>query len=123
MAFPAPPGSFPTKDEMADFLESYAAHFELPVRTGVKVELTNGKMSITSQSADVGEAREVIPLDYAGDNLSIGFNAQYVLEFLGVVGTDEVSFEFKDEQSPALLRPAGDGPADYKYVVMPMRLL
>ena len=90
---------------------------------GVKVELTNGKLSITSQSADVGEAREVIPLDYTGDNLSIGFNAQYVLDFLGVVGTDEVLFEFKDEQSPALLRPSGDGEADYKYVVMPMRLL
>src|SRR5580765_6951179 len=90
---------------------------------GVKVDLATGKLSITSQSADVGEAREVIPLDYTGDNLSIGFNAQYVLDFLGVVGTDEVLFEFKDEQSPALLRPSGDGPADYKYVVMPMRLL
>ncbi|MEK6323297.1 MAG: DNA polymerase III subunit beta [Acidobacteriota bacterium] len=90
---------------------------------GVKVDLTSGKLSITSQSADVGEAKEVIPLDYNGDNLSIGFNAQYVLDFLAVVGTDEVLFEFKDEQSPALLRPSGDGKSDYKYVVMPMRLL
>lgn len=90
---------------------------------GIKVDLSSGKLSITSQSADVGEAREVLPLDYTGDNLSIGFNAQYVLDFLGVVGTDEVLFEFKDEQSPALLRPAGDGKSDYKYVVMPMRLL
>jgi len=90
---------------------------------GVKVDLATGKLSITSQSADVGEAKEVIPLDYTGDNLSIGFNAQYVLDFLGVVGTDEVLFEFKDEQSPALLRPSGDGQSDYKYVVMPMRLL
>jgi DNA polymerase III sliding clamp (beta) subunit (PCNA family) len=46
-----------------------------------------------------------------------------VLDFLGVVGTDEVLFEFKDEQFPALLRPSGDGQSDYKYVVMPMRLL
>ena len=90
---------------------------------GVKVDLANGKLSITSQSADVGEAREMIALDYTGENLSIGFNAQYVLDFLGVVGTDEVFFEFKDEQSPALLRPSGDGESDYKYVVMPMRLL
>lgn len=90
---------------------------------GVKVDLTNNQLSITSQSADVGEAKEVIPIDYNGENLSIGFNAQYLLDFLGVVGTDEVAFEFKDEQSPALLRPSGDGPADYKYVIMPMRLL
>lgn len=90
---------------------------------GVKIDLSNGKLSITAQSADVGEAKEVIPLEYSGDNLSIGFNAQYLLDFLGVVGTDEVLFEFKDEQSPALLRPSGEGQSDYRYVVMPMRLL
>jgi DNA polymerase-3 subunit beta len=90
---------------------------------GVKIELASGKLSLTAQSADVGEAKDVIPLDYTGDNLSIGFNAQYMLDFLAVVGTDEVLFEFKDEQSPALLRPSGDGQSDYKYVVMPMRLL
>ena len=38
MPFPAPPHSFPTKDAMADYLESYAAHFKLPVRSGVRVE-------------------------------------------------------------------------------------
>jgi putative flavoprotein involved in K+ transport len=38
MRFPAPPFHFPTKDEMADYLESYARHFNLPVRTGVRVE-------------------------------------------------------------------------------------
>src|SRR5215212_456154 len=36
--FPAPAVSFPTKDEMADYLEAYAARFELPVRTGVEVD-------------------------------------------------------------------------------------
>jgi putative flavoprotein involved in K+ transport len=38
MPFPAPPHSFPTKDAMANYLESYAAHFKLPVRSGTKVE-------------------------------------------------------------------------------------
>jgi putative flavoprotein involved in K+ transport len=38
MPFPADPNSFPTKDEMADYLESYATKFALPVRTGVRVE-------------------------------------------------------------------------------------
>ena len=90
---------------------------------GVKVDLAGNQLSITSQSADVGEARELIPIDYNGENLSIGFNAQYLLDFLGVVGTDEVLFEFKDEQSPALMRPAGDEQSNYKYVIMPMRLL
>jgi putative flavoprotein involved in K+ transport len=38
LPFPAPAGVFPTKDAMGDYLESYAAHFDLPVRTGVRVE-------------------------------------------------------------------------------------
>ena len=38
MRFPAPRSYFPTKDEMADYLESYAAEFDLPVRTGVRVD-------------------------------------------------------------------------------------
>jgi len=38
MPFPAPAGTFPTKDEMADYLEAYARRFDLPVRTGVKVD-------------------------------------------------------------------------------------
>ncbi|HEY7019762.1 MAG TPA: NAD(P)/FAD-dependent oxidoreductase, partial [Ktedonobacterales bacterium] len=38
MPFPAQGYSLPTKDEMADYLEAYAAHFQLPVRTGVKVD-------------------------------------------------------------------------------------
>jgi cation diffusion facilitator CzcD-associated flavoprotein CzcO len=36
--FPAPAWSFPTKDEVADYLEAYAARFDLPVRTGVRVD-------------------------------------------------------------------------------------
>jgi DNA polymerase III subunit beta len=90
---------------------------------GVKFELNKGKLNITSQSADVGEAKEVIPIDYNGETISIGFNANYLLEFLGVVGTEEVALELKDEQSPALMRPSGDGQYDYRYVIMPMRLL
>lgn len=38
MPFPAPAFAFPTKDEMADYLEAYATHFDLPVRTGVRVD-------------------------------------------------------------------------------------
>ena len=90
---------------------------------GVKFELSSGKLNITSQSADVGEAREMIPVDYNGDTVNIGFNAQYLLDFLGVVGTEEITIELKDDQSPALMKPSGDGQYDYRYVVMPMRLL
>jgi DNA polymerase-3 subunit beta len=90
---------------------------------GVKFDLASGRLNITSQSTDVGEAKELIAVDYEGDGVNVGFNAQYLLEFFGVVGTEEVVFEFKDEQSPALLRPPVSEPYDFRYVVMPMRLL
>src|SRR5262249_3606272 len=90
---------------------------------GVKFELATGRLSITSQTADVGEAKEIIPVDYEGDVLNIGFNASYLLDFLTVAGAEQTVFEFKDDQSPALLRPQGESGEDYRYVVMPMRLM
>ena len=56
-----------------------------------------------------------------GEAVEIGFNAQYLVEFLGVVGTEEVALEVKDAESQGLLRPVGEDGGDYRYVVMPMR--
>jgi DNA polymerase-3 subunit beta len=54
----------------------------------------------------------------------IGFNSQYLLEFLKVVGAGDVRFEFKDAQSAGQLRPdeANDSEYKYRYIVMPMRI-
>ena len=90
---------------------------------GVKFDLSKGKLNISSQSADQGESRELVQIDYAGDPVTIGFNSQYLIDFLGVVGTEKVDFEFKDEQSPALMKPVSEETDEYRYVVMPMRLL
>nr|MBA2503990.1 DNA polymerase III subunit beta [Pyrinomonadaceae bacterium] len=57
-----------------------------------------------------------------GEEVQIGFNAQYLQDFLNVVGDGSVAVEFKDSNSQAQLKPAGDADYDYKYVVMPMRL-
>ena len=53
--------------------------------------------------------------------MEIGFNAQYLLDFLGVVGTEHVELELKDAESQGLVRPRGEEGGDYRYVVMPMR--
>jgi len=90
---------------------------------GVKFEISTGALKITSQTSDVGEARELLPIDYEGDALNIGFNAEYLLDFLGAVGSEEILFDFKDEQSPAMMKPSGTQQDEYSYVVMPMRLL
>lgn len=62
MPFPAARHSFPTKDEMADYLEAYAARFDLPVRTGVRVDslVRNGGGFIVSGGGRLLEARNVV---------------------------------------------------------------
>jgi DNA polymerase III subunit beta len=88
----------------------------------IRFHLGKEQLLISSQNADEGEARETVATDFAGDETEIGFNAQYLQEFLSVVGSDKVVFEFKDGNSQAQLRPVSEDNQDYKYVVMPMRL-
>jgi DNA polymerase-3 subunit beta len=89
----------------------------------VKFGIDSGRMEISSQNPELGEARETVEATYQGAPLQVGFNGQYLLDFLNVVSSTEVTFELKDDSSQGLMRPASteDG-ADYRYVVMPMRL-
>ena len=87
----------------------------------VRLSLEEGRLEVSASSPELGEARESLPLEYAGEGVEIGFNAQYILEFLAAVGTDEVALELKDAESQGLLRPVGEDGGDYRYVVMPMR--
>ena len=88
---------------------------------GVKMEFANGKLSISANNPDLGEAVEEVEADYKGKTIAIGFNARYLLDVLAVLGGEgEIEFELKDELSPSVIRKAGvDG---YLYVLMPMRL-
>lgn len=88
----------------------------------IRFHLEPNQLVISSQNAEEGEANETIQTDYAGDVTDIGFNAQYLQDFLNVIGDGAVAFEFKDGNSQAQLRPAEGGDYDYKYVVMPMRI-
>jgi DNA polymerase III subunit beta len=88
----------------------------------VKFQIDKGKVEIASSSPEFGEAKEVLMVDYAAAPVTICFNAQYVLDFLGVAETDSVSLDFKDEMSQAVLKPVGADGYDYTYVIMPMRI-
>jgi DNA polymerase-3 subunit beta len=88
----------------------------------IRFHLAPGNLQISSNNAEEGEAREMVATEYAGDEAEIGFNAQYLQDFLNVVGDGQVAFEFKDGNSQAQLRPAAEADYDYKYVIMPMRL-
>jgi DNA polymerase-3 subunit beta len=88
----------------------------------IRFHLVPNQLQISSQNAEEGEARETVATDYAGEEAEIGFNAQYLQDFLNVVGEGQVTFEFKDGNSQAQLRPSTEADYDYKYVVMPMRI-
>jgi DNA polymerase-3 subunit beta len=88
----------------------------------VKFQIDKGKVDVTSSSPDIGEAKETLPVEYAGAAMQICFNAQYVLDFLSAVTTDVVSLDLKDEVSQAVMKPVGAEGYDYTYVIMPMRV-
>ena len=87
----------------------------------VKFQISEATAEVTSSSPELGEAKEVLPVDYAGADLQICFNAQYVLDFLAAADTDSVTLELKDEKSQAVMYPSGEKAA-YTYVIMPMRV-
>ncbi len=88
---------------------------------GIKLEVKEGKMTLSATNPDLGEALEEIDAEYQGRGLTLGFNARYLIDVLGVLGDGtEIEVKFKDELSPGLMRKEGD--EDFLYVVMPMRL-
>jgi DNA polymerase-3 subunit beta len=89
----------------------------------IRVKFMPGEVSVFSSSVETGESEESVSCEYPGPELEIGFNAQYLLDFLRAASQEQVSFELKDQKSAGELRPAGEGIADtYRYVVMPMRI-
>jgi DNA polymerase-3 subunit beta len=90
----------------------------------IKLRLEKGALTISSSSAETGESEDSIETTYQSDPIVIGFNSQYLLDFLKASTGGEVRFEFKDSQSAGQLRPDENGDAQfkYRYVVMPMRI-
>lgn len=90
----------------------------------VRFDFEPGKLTVSSTNAELGDARETVPIDYSGESFFIGLNAGYVGDFLNAIDTDSVSLELKDEGSQCIGKPlAKDSlPYDYLYVVMPMRI-
>lgn len=87
---------------------------------GIMMELKSGVMEISASNPELGDARETLEVDYAGPDLSIRFNARYLIDVLSVIGEELVNLELKDELSPAVLKPhQGKG---FLSVIMPMRV-
>lgn len=133
-------------DEMKNALRRVSLMADERTRS-VKITIRTGEIEIGAQSSEEGEASEKVTAEYNGEEIQIGFNSQYLQEFLNVVsaaeqsdagneqetdgetvrvketgGKPRISFEFKDGNAQTQLRVAGDSSYDYKYIVMPLRI-
>jgi DNA polymerase-3 subunit beta len=90
----------------------------------IRMSFNAGMLKFSVQTPDLGEAQDELPVRYTGDPLDIGFNANYVLEILRYIPTDEVRLTFKAPERAATLEPEGwSDSASYLCLVMPLRLL
>ncbi len=89
----------------------------------IRLQVCPGEVKIHSSVSETGESEESIPTPYEGPTVEVGFNAQYLLDFLRATSEAQVALHFKDAQSAGEWRPAGDGTTyQYRYIVMPMRI-
>jgi DNA polymerase-3 subunit beta len=112
------------KDEIKGAIERVAQFADERSRA-IRVQFTAGEVKVFSSALETGESEESVPSQYSGPDLEIGFNAQYLLDFLRAVPQTQVSFGLKDQKSAGELQPAAAESVEneqYRYVVMPMRI-
>jgi DNA polymerase-3 subunit beta len=101
----------------------------------VRMEFSDDVLRLSAGADDVGRAEEDVPVEFAGEPLTIAFNPTYLTDGLGSLHSERVSFGFTTPSRPAVLRPAGDDDAqpsgsgpfpaaqtEYVYLLMPVRL-
>jgi len=86
----------------------------------VKLAISPASLKVTASSPELGEAEEILEVEYAGEEIVIGFNSRYLLEAMGALEKDKVVFEIKDAQSPGVIKSVED--EGYCCVIMPMRI-
>jgi DNA polymerase III subunit beta len=87
----------------------------------VEFNLTDGIAKLSTTNPEMAEGSDSMEIQYEGPPIKIGFNSQYIIEFLAAISAEEVVFELNTESTAALLKPKGTEQYDYRYILMPMR--
>jgi DNA polymerase III subunit beta len=105
------------REELLDVVRRTAvmAHRNSPLR----LRFADGELTVWTQTQDVGEARETLPVRFEGEPLEIGFNADFLREGIESAEGDELRVRLIDPLRPGLLQGPGD---DFWYLIMPIRL-
>ena len=94
---------------------SVMAHRNSPLR----LRFAEGEVTVWTQTQDVGEARETLPIRFDGEPLEIGFNAEFLRDGIESAEGEEVRLRLIDPLRPGLIQGPGD---DFWYLIMPIRL-
>jgi len=109
------------REELRGAIER-VAQFSDERSRAIRLSAASGEVKIHSSVSETGESEESLPAEFDGPPTEIGFNAEYMLDFLRAVSTEQVTFLFKDPHSAGEMRPGGEKPDNYRYVIMPMRI-
>lgn len=85
----------------------------------VKMALSAGKIVLSCSNPDAGTASDELEVEYAGDNLDIGFNSRYMNDMTTNIGGEKVTVKMNDPGSPAIFTGGDEGSL---FVLMPMRV-
>ena len=88
----------------------------------VRLSVKKDQLDIQASGAEIGEAKESMPANYQESELEIGFNAKYVLDFLGGLESEEIELHLRDGETQGLFKPKPEGEYQHQYVLMPMKL-
>ena len=89
-----------------------------PDSQSIKIDLFKDKLIFSKNSPDMGEAKEEIDIQHKGEEFSVGFNPQYLIDVLKNLAEQDISLELTGPESPGVIRTG----QDYIYIVLPMQL-
>lgn len=90
----------------------------------IRLSFNTALLRFSVQTPDLGEAQDELPIRFTGDPIDIGFNANYLLEILRYIPTEEVRLTLKAPERAVTVEPeAWSDPASYLCLVMPLRLM
>jgi DNA polymerase-3 subunit beta len=88
----------------------------------VRFQFETGRLTISAANPDLGEAVEEVTCEYAGREIRLGLNPDYMHSFLAAVETEKVHLALKDENTQCIGLPVDGGDERYLCVIMPMRI-
>jgi len=89
----------------------------------IRCDLSNGSIKLSTENAERGMGVDIVPSDYAGESMTIGFDSSLVSGAISTIDTAQVCLEFEDKRSAIVMRPVNSElPFVAIHIIMPMEL-